>query len=513
MYGPPGTGKTTYVARQLEAAEAAGREPFVASFTRAAAAELAGRAALPRARVGTLHALCYAMLDRPNIAEEHVKDFKGSLSRGSREALDEGDGPTYASEDDRLLGEYNLLRQRMITKDRWPAWVREFAARWEDWKRENDYLDFTDLISVVYDSGLPPPGRLGFFDEAQDMTPLDFALARQWGEHYLDDVVFVGDEDQTIYEWRGATPQGLLDPPLPEGSVRVLGQSYRLPASVHTYATEWIERVARRADKPFAPRAEQGAMTFAPHLTDAGGLADTLEELSGDATALLLASCSYMLRDTVAELRRRGALVHHPWRREKAVWNPLGAATGGSTRARVLRMLAPQVTGRPWTYGDVDAFLDLVKLRGVTRRGARSTVKKQHPEQQVSEAALLDLFEDDVRIEIEVMPMEFLLRHAATRRAGSLDYLAAVAKRHGLDALVAPEPRITLGTIHSLKGGEADHVVVVPDISRAAADSRAQPGGDDALTRQFYVAFTRARHSLTLAGSRSSNRIHWPSPR
>ena len=241
-------------------AEAAGREPFVASFTRAAAAELAGRAALPRARVGTLHALCYAMLDRPNIAEEHVKDFKGSLSRGSREALDEGDGPTYASEDDRLLGEYNLLRQRMITKDRWPAWVREFAARWEDWKRENDYLDFTDLISVVYDSGLPPPGRLGFFDEAQDMTPLDFALARQWGEHYLDDVVFVGDEDQTIYEWRGATPQGLLDPPLPEGSVRVLGQSYRLPASVHTYATEWIERVARRADKPFAPRAEQGAM-------------------------------------------------------------------------------------------------------------------------------------------------------------------------------------------------------------------------------------------------------------
>jgi superfamily I DNA/RNA helicase len=56
-----------------------------------------------------------------------------------------------------------------------------------------------------------------------------------------------------------------------------------------------------------------------------------------------------------------------------------------------------------------------------------------------------------------------------------------------------------IGTIHSIKGGEADCVYVMPDLSPQGA---AQWQGDDddkaAVIRTFYVAMTRARHKLAL---------------
>ena len=519
VYGPPGTGKTQYVARQLEAAEAAGREPFVASFTRAAAAEIGSRANLPRERVGTLHALCHRALDQPTIAETKAGEFEGyQITPHSSGAIDEADGPSFLADGDALLAEYNILRARLTSPGQMPARVQVFASRWEAWKRESGYLDFSDLIEMAWLEGVEPPGRVAFLDEAQDFTPLDFALVRRWGEEYLEDVVFVGDEDQVIYEWRGATPLGLLEPELPPESVRVLGQSYRLPAAVHGYATAWISDVEHRADKPFVPRDEEGSVTREPWIRDAPAIADVLESAPAGDTALALASCSYMLRDLTAELMRRGTLFHHPWRRERPGWNPLGGATGGGTRARVLRMLAdnPAVHGenaRPWTYGDVQAFIGLVKKTGVIRRGMAGTVPN-YPQDHPAAAPILDaIFEDGVIDHLRSEPMEFLAKHAASARVRPIAYLTAVAARHGLDTLAAPDPRITVGTIHSLKGGEGDHVIVLPDLSRAGAASRAASrGGRDAATRLFYVAMTRARRTLTLAGARSPLAIPWPHP-
>src|SRR5579885_1884867 len=64
IFGPPGTGKTTSLTRQIRrAVDRYGRDSvLVTSFSRAAAAELAGRdLPLSPDRVGTLHSHC---LDR-----------------------------------------------------------------------------------------------------------------------------------------------------------------------------------------------------------------------------------------------------------------------------------------------------------------------------------------------------------------------------------------------------------------------------------------------------------------
>jgi len=78
LYGPPGCGKTTWLSRQVARAWEKGEKVLIASLTRAAAAEVAGRELpIPRDNIGTLHAHCYRSLGRPRIAEtkaEYIND-------------------------------------------------------------------------------------------------------------------------------------------------------------------------------------------------------------------------------------------------------------------------------------------------------------------------------------------------------------------------------------------------------------------------------------------------------
>ena len=78
IFGPPGTGKTTSLTRQIRhAVERYGPDSIlVTSFSRAAAAELAGRdLPISSDRIGTLHSHCYHALDAPEIAESNVGEW------------------------------------------------------------------------------------------------------------------------------------------------------------------------------------------------------------------------------------------------------------------------------------------------------------------------------------------------------------------------------------------------------------------------------------------------------
>ena len=60
-------------------------------------------------------------------------------------------------------------------------------------------------------------------------------------------------------------------------------------------------------------------------------------------------------------------------------------------------------------------------------------------------------------------------------------------------------PKIVVGTIHSIKGSEADAVYVFPDISKAGFEEwNGPPSQKASVYRLFYVAMTRAKESLIL---------------
>jgi superfamily I DNA/RNA helicase len=79
---------------------------------------------------------------------------------------------------------------------------------------------------------------------------------------------------------------------------------------------------------------------------------------------------------------------------------------------------------------------------------------------------------------------------------GRVEFAANVAAAHGPRALMDP-PKVVVGTIHSVKGGEADVVYLFPDLSHAGdAQYRRAGAARDSVIRLFYVGATRARETL-----------------
>ena len=83
-------------------------------------------------------------------------------------------------------------------------------------------------------------------------------------------------------------------------------------------------------------------------------------------------------------------------------------------------------------------------------------------------------------------------------RRKTLEFPARVVNRFGGESLLK-EPQITLGTIHSVKGGEADVVYLAPDLSPAGMrEWCGTPDEQDSVRRCFYVGLTRAFEELVI---------------
>jgi len=130
---------------------------------------------------------------------------------------------------DAWLQELNRFRGLMILPEAWPANLRDFAARWQQYKDDLGLLDFTDLIEIALRDIHIAPGNPAviFVDEAQDLSRMQLALIRKWGRH-TDYFILSGDEDQTIYSFHGASPDALLEPDIPDDHKIILKQSYRV---------------------------------------------------------------------------------------------------------------------------------------------------------------------------------------------------------------------------------------------------------------------------------------------
>jgi len=533
ILGPPGCGKTTNTARQVRrAVEKYGENSvLVTSFSRTAAAELAGRdLPIPASQVGTLHSHCYRALGHPEIAESRVQEWNQAnpsmviTQQGKAERMDDGgDDGTGSKDGDHLLGEMSRLRGLMMQRDFWPPAVRHFASKWEDYKSANELLDFTDLIEVcLRDTSMAPgaPSVL-FADEAQDLTRMMAALVRRWGQwarHY----VVVGDDDQCIFSFTGADPDVLIDPPIPKRNIIVLKQSYRVPVAVHAKAVRWIKAVRRRQEKEYFPRpfpgkVERLAVGTWEHPGDP--VLRLLEKhLNEGQSVMFLASCTYQLRPLIKMLRDRGWPFHNPYRRSNGAWNPIRVGKAGTAANRILALLAAHPDMGPdqrrWTRQDVAAWADWLKAEGIMKRGRKKSLHEGDMQQLVTEQDLDQLFTVSALDELlatfdgdRAALLEWWLRRLDSAVQARCEFPVAVAKIHGPEALIE-EPRIIVGTIHSVKGGEADVVVMWPDLSQAGAIEYGRAGDSrDSVVRQFYVGMTRARDVLYIGQRATSQAV------
>ena len=89
-------------------------------------------------------------------------------------------------------------------------------------------------------------------DEFQDINPLDLALIKAISERNRAYLTIAGDDDQAIFEWRGATPEYIIDPDRFLGrkfTTHLLRVNYRSPRNIVEHSQLLIQNNSRRVNK------------------------------------------------------------------------------------------------------------------------------------------------------------------------------------------------------------------------------------------------------------------------
>ncbi len=134
--------------------------------------------------------------------------------------------------------------------------------------KENNALDFDDLIFKTVELFKNNPGVLEFYqnkfkyimvDEYRDTNGAQYELVKLLASKYKN-ICVVGDDDQCIYQWRGADIQNILDfeKDYPGAKVIKLEQNYRSKGNILSAANVVIVNNANRKSKVLRTEQEPG---------------------------------------------------------------------------------------------------------------------------------------------------------------------------------------------------------------------------------------------------------------
>ncbi len=364
-------------------------------------------------------------------------------------------------------------------------------------------MDFTDLIQVCLNEVGQAPSNpdVMFVDEAQDLDLLEMSLIRKWGEQ-AESLHIVGDPDQAIFTWRGADPSAFTAAEIPEENRRVLAQSYRVPAAVHAQAVQWISRVKGRELVEYRPRDHEGEVRSiqAKWIHPGSAITDAEQYLAENKTVMFLTTCSYMLQSIVREMRDAGMPFHNPYRRRNSAWNPLQKRRGQtSTTDRIWAFLRMSEEGI-WAADDVLHWTDMALVKGTLNDSKRQAAAQltDRPNGAVDWKDLQKVLTEDA-IEAGLSgDLDWLEGQLVSTKRPVAKFPLTIARNRGIDELMET-PKVIIGTVHSVKGAEADVVYLFPDVSRAGMrEWTGSPAQQASVYRLFYVAMTRARETLVL---------------
>lgn len=141
----------------------------------------------------------------------------------------------------------------------WRAAVASLHAQLTFTFEDQKYWCWLDLRSPdAAGKTKPPVGGAARFDhilvdEFQDINALDLALIKTLADRHRASITIAGDDDQAIFEWRGATPEYILSPDAhfqAPFKTYVLGVNYRSPSNIVRHSQNLIVHNGRRERKP-----------------------------------------------------------------------------------------------------------------------------------------------------------------------------------------------------------------------------------------------------------------------
>ena len=478
VLGPPGTGKTDTLLKEVDKylKNTDPNKIGYFSFTQKAAYEARDRAIekfnltaddLPYFR--TLHSLAFRRL---GIKKENVMQRRHYADIGRQVNLhvdynewDDDQTGLFTTNSD-YLRIIQLARLRGITPEQQynlkehshDVSVRDLknlSSELERYKKAKGLIDFSDMIVEFIKSDASPKFDVVFIDEAQDLSKMQWNMAKTiWNK--TEDSFIAGDDDQAIFRWAGADVDSFI---AQTGKFLRLTESHRVPRAVHDIAMGIVKRISKRHHKEWAPRTHQGKISHYHEFQD-------VDMRTGDW--MVLARTRYMLNELENVLYSKGLYYKNKFKKGyetdlyEAVIDWEEWRKNKDLDHEKIKRIASYMSPKNYQKEDLQ-YLDKEKLYNIDSCSDRHGLR--------TKAVWYEAFDSAPEKQVKY-----------------------IRKMRENGELLNKPPRILLSTIHGVKGGEADNVVLLTDLSKNTQKNMDRYPDDE--NRLFYVGATRTKDHL-----------------
>ena len=570
----PGSGKTLVITRRVEyLIKKYGVRPeqiLVITFTKAAAKEMRERFAkitkddrFP-VTFGTFHGIYYGILKwayRMNASNIFSEEEKMMLLR---EVIA---GMELEIEDEKeflqgIASEIGQIKNNRLSLEEYESSNcsdQMFRQIYEEYERRRKLLkkiDFDDMLVLCYELFQKRPDILQMWqkkfqyiliDEFQDINQVQYDVIRMLALPE-NNLFIVGDDDQSIYRFRGARPEIMLgfSKDYPNAKSIILDVNYRSTKSVVSAARRVIERNKNRYQKEIITVNEQGDNVHIQEVRHPVEESHYVREQIAKAVAAgTEPSQIAVLYRTNTEPR---ALVetfmeyHIPFQMKEHLPNLyehfigrdfqayMRMALGGRDRGDFLMImnrpnryigrdsvdrgeisfenLRKYYMEKDWMVDRIDQLeVDLKVIRRMTPYAAIQYIRK---------SVGYDLFLNEYAIKrkMKLEDLQELIREMEERAKEFktieewFDHIEKYTEELRMQAVTRTENRnaVSLMTFHAAKGLEYDTVFIIGANEDVTPYKKAElPEEMEEERRMFYVAMTRAKKHLTISYVREKN--------
>jgi len=282
----PGSGKTTVITRRIEYLiqkhKVAPEEILVITFSKAASKEMKERFQKLNQNVnypvtfGTFHGIYYGILKwaykltATNIfSEEQKYQLLRQIVEGME--LDISDEKEFLQD---IGTEISNIKNNRISLEEYHSLscsesvFQRIFGEYEKERKKAKKIDFDDMLVLTYELFKNRPDVLKMWqrkfryiliDEFQDINLIQYEVIRMLAEPEKN-LFIVGDDDQSIYQFRGARPEIMLgfQKDYPETKQILLDVNYRSTKAIVRCAARVIEHNKKRYPKQIVTINEQG---------------------------------------------------------------------------------------------------------------------------------------------------------------------------------------------------------------------------------------------------------------
>lgn len=505
--------------------------------------------------VATFHSLCVHILREESKTLGIPRHFtiydRSDSMRAIRQATKEVSLDPKQFEPRAVLGHISKLKGKGIAaseyqgeRNPWHAGVRLIYLAYQKILENDKALDFDDLLLRVYkllDTNADVRAKLQarwthiLVDEYQDTNRVQFSIVRLLAGD-SQNLCVVGDIDQNVYSWRGATLDNLLsfEHTFTNPTLIVLEQNYRSTQNILQAANDIIIKNERRKEKNLFTENESGdpvyVYTAGTENDEARFVVQRAKQAIEQGTspeqiavlyranfqsrvleeAFLMYGVPYQVLGTKFFEREE---VKHALSYVRAALNPqsfgdiariIGVPTRGIGKTTLAKMMLGQTHTLPAaTQQKINEFY-------TTLARIKTVCESQPPSKAmlyaIKESGLEKHYSAKTEEDIERLGNLHELVSLASKydtlenTAGMEKLLEEAALATDQDELAEVKPGVKLMTVHASKGLEFD-VVFITGLEEGLFPSG--QGGDEDRDdeeerRLFYVALTRAKKRVVL---------------